>query len=233
MDIPVRYKRNNRAKYIRIKLLPDKTIEVVMPPYANIKEAKRFLNEHIDSIRAKIKELPDLLFDYGTYHTKQFRIKIRQSNVETTCSEVQAHNILIKISEQDQIQSSLVQGFIQEVFTDVLRYEAKLYIPKRVAELAQKNNLKYQGIKINTAKKRWGSCSTVNNLNFSCFLIMLPTELIDYVILHELSHTIHKNHSPAFYALLNQLSKGQHPTLNEKLKQFSIVLNPSLFKKMV
>ncbi len=233
MEIPIRYKQNNRAKYLRIKLLPDKTIEVVIPPYTDIKEAERFLNEHIESIRAKVKEMPDLLFDFGTYYTKSFKIQIKQNTVSKNSIQTNNRIVIIKIDANKDIQDEYNQSFIKHTLTEVLRHEAQNYLPKRTFELAQKNNLKYRNVKINTAKKRWGSCSTVNNLNFSCFLMMLPTELIDYIILHELSHTIHKNHSPAFYALLNQLSGGQHPILNEKLKAFSIVLNPDLFKKTI
>ena len=57
-------------------------------------------------------------------------------------------------------------------------------------------------VKINAAQKRFGSCSSKGNLNFSCRLMAYPPEAIDYVVVHELAHLIHMNHSNAFYAVV-------------------------------
>ena len=58
------------------------------------------------------------------------------------------------------------------------------------------------GIKITTARKRYGSCSGKNSLCFSCFLMEYPEEAVDLVVVHELCHIREKNHGPRFYALL-------------------------------
>ena len=55
---------------------------------------------------------------------------------------------------------------------------------------------------ITAARTRFGSCSAADSINFSCFLVLYPQQCIDYVILHELCHTVHRNHSRAFYGLL-------------------------------
>ena len=60
------------------------------------------------------------------------------------------------------------------------------------------------GIKITTARKRYGSCSAKNSLCFSCFLMQYPEEAIDLVVVHELCHITEKNHGPRFYALLER-----------------------------
>ena len=60
------------------------------------------------------------------------------------------------------------------------------------------------GLKITTARKRWGSCSGKNSLCFSCFLMDRPEAAIDLVVVHELCHIQVKNHGPAFYALLER-----------------------------
>ena len=60
------------------------------------------------------------------------------------------------------------------------------------------------GLKITTARKRYGSCSGKNSLCFSCFLMDCPEEAIDLVVVHELCHIREKNHAPRFYALLGQ-----------------------------
>jgi predicted metal-dependent hydrolase len=57
-------------------------------------------------------------------------------------------------------------------------------------------------VKITAARKRFGSCSGRNGLCFSLYLMQYPPEAIDYVVVHELAHITHKNHSPAFHSLI-------------------------------
>lgn len=80
-----------------------------------------------------------------------------------------------------------------------LKIKARDYIPNRVRELAYKFWFSYNFIKITSAKTRWGSCTSKKNLNFSYRLILTPKDVIDYVIIHELSHLKHMNHSKRFW----------------------------------
>jgi len=81
-----------------------------------------------------------------------------------------------------------------------LRAEAKACLPGRVACWAERMGVKPTGIKITSARTRFGSCSAKNSLCFSLYLMQYPPEAIDYVVVHELAHIRHKNHGPAFYA---------------------------------
>lgn len=83
-----------------------------------------------------------------------------------------------------------------------LRAEAKAYLPGRVACYEKLMGLHPTAVRINAAKTRFGSCSAKNSLNFSCLLMRYPPEAIDYVVVHELAHIAHHDHSPAFYALI-------------------------------
>ncbi len=76
---------------------------------------------------------------------------------------------------------------------------AREIITERTDIYAKRLNLKYGKIKISGANTRWGSCSGKNNLNFTWRLIMAPLEIIDYVIIHEITHIIEKNHSRDFW----------------------------------
>jgi len=80
--------------------------------------------------------------------------------------------------------------------------KAKKIISQRVEYYAEKFDFKYGKIKINSAKKRWGSCSAINNLNFSWKLVITPLYVLDYVVVHELCHTKEKNHSSLFWVLV-------------------------------
>ena len=77
-------------------------------------------------------------------------------------------------------------------------------LPDKVAYWSQKMGVAPSGLKVTTARKRYGSCNGKNSLCFSCFLMNSPDEAIDLVVVHELCHIKVRNHGPAFYALLGQ-----------------------------
>ena len=81
-----------------------------------------------------------------------------------------------------------------------LRQKARDILPGRVAHYAERMGVTPTGVKITGAKTRFGSCSAKNSLCFSLYLMAYPDPAIDYVVVHELAHIRHKNHSPAFYA---------------------------------
>ena len=82
------------------------------------------------------------------------------------------------------------------------RNAAAEYLPRRVAHFAAVMGVTPAAVKINAAQKRFGSCSSKGNLNFSCRLMAYPPAAIDYVVVHELAHLVHMNHSAAFYAVV-------------------------------
>lgn len=81
----------------------------------------------------------------------------------------------------------------------VLADRAVKEIPPRVAAFAAQMQVTYGRITIRNQTGRWGSCSSTGNLNFNCLLMLAPTEVLDYVIVHELCHRKQMNHSPAFW----------------------------------
>lgn len=76
---------------------------------------------------------------------------------------------------------------------------ARVYLEKRIKELAELHSFNYEKLSIKNQKTRWGSCSSKNNINLNAKLLHLPAKLIDYVIMHELVHTEVKNHSKEFW----------------------------------
>jgi len=77
---------------------------------------------------------------------------------------------------------------------------AKQVIPEKVAYYARLMGVTYGRISIRKQKTRWGSCSREGNLNFNCLLMMAPPKVLDYVVVHELSHRLEMNHSARFWA---------------------------------
>ena len=85
-----------------------------------------------------------------------------------------------------------------------LKAAAHTILPEKVAYWSRIMGVAPTGVKITTARKRYGSCSGKNSLSFSCFLMEKPPAAIDLVVVHELCHIKVRNHGPDFYALLAQ-----------------------------
>jgi predicted metal-dependent hydrolase len=82
---------------------------------------------------------------------------------------------------------------------------ARIVINERLAYFAPLCGVTYKRVSIRNQKRRWGSCSSLGNLNFSYRVAALPPELRDYVIVHELCHLRELNHSKAFWALVEEV----------------------------
>lgn len=105
-----------------------------------------------------------------------------------------------------EVQRKRAAEYTPETVEDIaaLRKQASEILPKRVAYWSDIMGVVPTGLKITTARKRYGSCSGKNSLCFSCFLMRCPAEAIDLVVVHELCHIREHNHGPGFYALLEQ-----------------------------
>jgi len=125
--------------------------------------------------------------------------------------------------EQAKLEATAKQ---RRTFTDeevaLLRSQAKQFLPARVERLAKQFGFSYSKIAVKAIRSRWGSCSSANNLNFSIYLMNLPDDLVDYVILHELCHTVHRNHGPRFWALLDECTGGKARQLSARMNAHSM-----------
>ncbi len=100
--------------------------------------------------------------------------------------------------------------------------KGKIYLINRLEQLSKKYNLKYNKVTIRNQKTRWGSCSKHNNISLNIQLLILPDRLIDYVILHELVHTIVKNHSFKFWDTLSKYEPNAK-SMDFELKQYYLI----------
>lgn len=109
------------------------------------------------------------------------------------------------------------------VITDEERREgverAKQIFPERVAYFAKRMGVTYNRITIREQKTRWGSCSSAGNLNFNWKLVMMPPEILDYVVVHELAHRKEMNHSPRFWAIV----ESELPDYRERQAKLKIL----------
>jgi hypothetical protein len=104
--------------------------------------------------------------------------------------------LTISYSAEEKIKLTLSSWYKQR-FIDIAKPRVNYY--------ANKYNLAINRVNVKAQKTLWGSCSSNNNINLNYQLIMAPLEVIDYVIVHELVHTLHKNHSPRFWQKVSSI----------------------------
>ena len=102
--------------------------------------------------------------------------------------------------------------------------EAKEYLPKRLHELATIYGFKFNSVKIREFKRKWGSCNVKKDIKLNTRLIMLDKRIIDYVIIHELCHTIYMDHKKDFYNKLSSYFTNLKQ-IKAYLKKMSFITN--------
>ena len=111
------------------------------------------------------------------------------------------------------------QPWLRKVITNAIHEEARDMLPPRLEALAEREGFKYSRCSVRNSHSRWGSCSGKGNISLSIYLVLLADELIDYVLLHELCHTVEMNHGERFWAMLDKVCKGNSRKIRGRLKK--------------
>lgn len=127
---------------------------------------------------------------------------IRHRPVSKVTVTKQGQHITATLPETMNPNTAPAVRDIRDAVAEALRLEAKSHLPKRLAYLAKKYGFTYEKVRFSHAGSRWGSCSSNGTISLNIALMKLPFELIDYVLVHELSHTAEMNHSRAFWNLV-------------------------------
>ena len=101
------------------------------------------------------------------------------------------------------IEADMAQKALKRIVLKFLRMEAERVLPQKMDYWSKQCGLDYRSLKVDSAKSRWGCCSSHKDIKLSYYLLLLPERLVDYVIVHELCHTCEMNHGPRFKALLH------------------------------
>jgi predicted metal-dependent hydrolase len=198
---------SERSRRIRLSVKSDGEVVVSMPPSSRHQDALRFVESKIDWIlrqKTKIQNKSTVFAPESCFKTRFHQLTITKGNTDKVYNRVGNGIIQIFIPERVNHEQPKVQEFIKSTLVDVMRWEAKVYLPKRLKELAEAHGFNYGNVSIKNASTRWGSCSSANNINLNLHLMRVPEHLIDYVLLHELAHTVVKNHGEKFWLLLEQ-----------------------------
>ncbi len=111
------------------------------------------------------------------------------------------------------------EALFQKHINTFYKKEASTYIPPIVREWAKNMHLRYNKISFRKTKRQWGSCSMENNLNFNTMMMKLPPEVIQYIVIHELAHIVHKHHQKSFWKLVQKYLPSYKQQIKE-LKNF-------------
>ena len=230
--------KKTNAKNYRLRVHPQKGVLLTIPRFGNFKEGENFVLKNIDWIKSKLKEREIRqqnlkIFKPGEeFITRNLSLEFVEGNFQNMLSayfENKKIQILYQTGFND-FEAEDVQEFIKKFILKCLQQEANIYLIPRLNELSQKTGLKFKNCKIGTASTRLGSCDSKNNIILSAYLMLLPDRLIDYIILHELCHILHKNHGEKFHNLLNLLTNGKSKELNKELKSFRTSIEPGNYK---
>jgi predicted metal-dependent hydrolase len=99
-----------------------------------------------------------------------------------------------------------------------IRSKARLHLPDQLQRVAADIGLSYRKVTIRAQRRRWGSCSDRGDISLNCKLLFLPSELVDYLLVHELCHTRHLDHSSAFWGLVEKKLSG-YRELDRRLRR--------------
>jgi len=205
-------RRSTRAKQVRLEVRPRTGLTVVIPSSYNLKHLSTLLESKgkwiLDKI-TKYKEIQSLpaqkenkTADVISYLGRNLELVKRQNGNNPNCVTLERNRLIVTIgSASSRLNSALEQWY---------RMQAVKLIKERTYRLSARMGLTYNRITIRGQKTRWGSCSRRGNLSFNWRLIMAPEPVIDYVIIHELSHLKEMNHTKRFWEMVAEYCPRWH-----------------------
>lgn len=196
-------RRSARASQIRVSVASDGNLRASLPLYAPIFLVKRLLASSRTELRNIIKQSHSVSeYTSGMLIGKSHTLVVHPATSENHKVWRYGQQIIVSLPAGWSLNDPRIEKELREVIIGALRIEAKSYLPKRLSFLANKYGYRYERVRFSHASGRWGSCSTTGTISLNIALMKLPFELIDYVLIHELTHTKQMNHSHDFWSLL-------------------------------
>ncbi len=191
-----------RSKRKTLSLTINENAELIIraPKRLSIEKIQDFINEKENWINRKKRLIENQIKDVTSNHNKLLYLgNLFPINVEQNASKelfFTGEEFIANSIEPDSLSLSIKKWY-KNKFKEIA-------LP-RVAYFANKHNLMVNQVRIKNQKTMWGSCSSKNNINLNYLLLMAPMGVIDYVIVHELVHTIHRNHSADFWGSVESI----------------------------
>lgn len=219
-----------RAKRITIRVTSQGKIKVSLPRQATQQEAlealqanEAWLDDTLNKLSATSKHQDDTcqIDKNYTLQSHFFSLRLQAWERKQLAMNITKNEVILCYNKDSDLNSSMIQRALKTAISTMYRHEAQYYLPIRLQHFAKKYKLNYNIIRIKKLKSRWGSCSSLKNINFNLYLMSLPLELIDLVIAHELCHLTHLNHGKDFHQMLEQMIPGKKE-LEQQLKTYRI-----------
>lgn len=189
-----------------LKISAKGEITVVTPRFVPKWSVDLFVRSHHDWITKQLAKLPvrkaaDAVPETLQLFGKEYFFKIHYSSKQKTGIHISGDAAWINPINPDH---TLWNKNLETQLNRFLKNTAITYISTRTDQLGKKMDITYNMVRYKQQVSRWGSCSSDGNLNFNWRLVHAPPAVIDYVIVHELAHRVHMNHSARFWALVSE-----------------------------
>lgn len=193
--------RSVQSRQVRIRIAPDGSLKASMPRYTPL----AFLKKMVKTSRVELRDMIDSSRPKTNYYDgqpigKRHTLVVRQGASFSVV--LKGPSIIVTLEQSQALSDRVVMDSLRKTIIKVLRSEAKTYLTKRLAYLADTMNCTYSRVRFSHASSRWGSCSSTGTISLNIALMKLPLELIDYVVIHELAHTKEMNHSASFWDIV-------------------------------
>jgi len=210
MDLPIFvHKVISRSRRLGLKIDQKNQLVVTSPPGVSEKVIHTFVLDHIDWITAhqnKNKRKPTFNTPKNVHvFGKEYQKTITSQGNYPLGVSIQGDELIIKLpTTTTEMTAISLNKKGQDVLERFLKTTATQYIVPRAHWLAEKMNTNFTKITLRDTSSRWGSCSSTGSVQFSWRLVHFVPAIIDYVIIHELAHRTHMNHSQHFWNLVAQ-----------------------------
>jgi predicted metal-dependent hydrolase len=200
------YKRKG-SRSIRLSFMPTGEVRVSVPYWVPYQAGVSFAMARAEWI---IKNRPagSALLKHGDRIGKAHRLVFAQREVAQPRATLGTNQITVAYAAVMSPSHPSVQKAAQSAANRALKREAENLLPQRLRALAAANGYNFKSVTVKRLKARWGSCNQHKEIVLNFYLMQLPWQLIDYVLLHELTHTEHLNHSAAFWSRFERAMPG-------------------------
>ncbi len=173
-----------RARYAKLQIKPYSGLEVVIPRGFPRKAIPEFVKQHSDWIRRQLHK-----------HRQQYAIPELPGHIYLSINQSATN------TDYFNFESSTYQDNLNNL-RSWLRKQAWELLPPMLEVLSARLGLSYQKLSIRSQKTRWGSCSSGGTISLNDQLLFVPKQTAEYLMIHELCHTLHMNHSARFWRLV-------------------------------
>jgi len=218
---------SNKAKHARITIKPSRQIEVVLPLGMPKREADKLVRQQQHWIKRTLARMQQQAPLLGDALPACIDLPAIGEKIQVVYVKIQAKAI---IWHEDISQLSICgdQTCVPELLRNWLKVYAKKYLPALLKQLASEMQLDYRAVSIRLQKTRWGSCSMRGNISLNAKLLLLPPDVVRYVLVHELSHLKHMNHSATFWQYVERFEPNYHER-RHALRHLSMALPSWLY----